>query len=310
MTRKAHVRRESDESTMKRFALTLTTIAALTLAGSTPTAQAQEVSVEGPLAGAPAVVGLRIYRALRFQVQLHATMTLQDEYTRTVLPGGQLNFHLTDWLGIGIWGGYGIGIDTALTDQIVDKGQTNSVNVLSLPNRNVFAQQIGRIKFIAAPQLTFIPLRGKLGLFEKLFVDTDFYVFGGVGIVGLEERKDVPPSKYDMCFGTGNNLPQSIQCFEPTASSGSRSTRVAIAPTFGAGLSLFLADFVAMTIEWRGLPFAWNTSGTDESGFAGGDFPDKAIDSKDWLPHFNHMMTLGFAFYFPTKPKISTVDLD
>jgi outer membrane beta-barrel protein len=296
---------------MKRFALTLTTIVAvLTLAGSAPTVQAQEVEIEGPLAGAPAVVGLRIYRALRFQVQLHAAMTLQDEYTRTILPGGQLNFHLTDWLGIGVWGGYGIGLDTALTDQIVDKGQTNSVNVLSLPNRRLFSQQIGRIKFVVAPQLTFIPLRGKLGLFEKLFVDTDFYVFGGVGVVGLEERADVTPAKYDQCFNDGN-LPGSIQCFSQTASGpGTRSTRIAIAPTFGAGLSLFLADFVAMTIEWRGLPFSWNTSGTDESGFTGGDFPDKAIDSKDYLPHFNHMMTLGFAFYFPTKPKISTVDLD
>jgi outer membrane beta-barrel protein len=234
-------------------------------------------------------------------------MTLQDEYTRTVLPGGQLNFHLTDWLGIGVWGGFGLGVDTALTDQIVDKGQTNAVNVLSLPNRKLFAGQIARIKFIVAPQLTFIPLRGKLGLFEKLFVDTDFYVFGGVGVVGLEERADVTAAKYDQCFGGGSSLPNAITCFGDTAQQ--RSTRIAIAPTFGAGLSLFLADFVAMTIEWRGLPFAWNTSGTDESGFSGGDFPDKAIDSKDYLPHFNHMMTLGFAFYFPTKPKISTVDL-
>jgi outer membrane beta-barrel protein len=236
-------------------------------------------------------------------------MTLQDEFSRTILPGGQLNFHLTDWLGIGVWGGYGIGVDTALTDQIVDKGQTNSVNVLSLPNRKLFSQQIGRIKWVVAPQLTFIPLRGKLGLFEKLFVDTDFYVFGGVGVIGLEERQDVTASKYDQCYGDGSSLPGAITCFEQTAGSNARSTRVAIAPTFGAGLSLFLADFVAMTIEWRGLPFAWNTSGTDESGFSGGDFPDKAIDSKDYLPHFNHMMTLGFAFYFPTKPKISTVDL-
>lgn len=235
-------------------------------------------------------------------------MTLQDEFSRTILPGGQLNFHLTDWLGIGVWGGYGLGVDTALTDQIVSKGQTNSVNVLSLPDAKLFSQQIGRIKFVVAPQVTFIPLRGKLGLFEKLFVDTDFYVFGGVGVVGLEERADVPDSKYDQCFGDGSSLATAIPCFSATAKA--RSTRVAIAPTFGAGLSLYLADFVAMTIEWRGLPFAWNTSGTDESGFSGGDFPDKAINSKDYLPHFNHMMTLGFAFYFPTKPKISTVDIE
>jgi hypothetical protein len=63
-----------------------------------------------------------------------------------------------------------------------------------------------------------------------------------------------------------------------------------------------------MTIEWRALPFAWNTSGTDESGDARGDFPDDVIDDKDHLSHFNHLMTLGFAFYLPTEPSRSHMD--
>ena len=56
------------------------------------------------------------------------------------------------------------------------------------------------------------------------------------------------------------------------------------------------------------LPFSWNTSGTDESGAAQGDFPDKQINSSDHLPHFNHMLTLGFGFYLPTEPKVSSVE--
>lgn len=295
-------------STMKRFALTFTTIAALlALASSAPTAQAQEVEVQGPLAGAPAVVGLRIYRAMRFQVQLHAAMTLQDEFSRTILPGGQLMFHPTDWLGIGIWGGFGLGIDSSLTDQIAKIGQTSQVNVLSLPDRTKFTQQIGRIQWMAAPQVSFIPLRGKLGIFEKLFVDTDFYVFGGVAFVGIKERADVDDTQYAACNGNGTNLPSAINCFSGTVTRAQVS-RVAIAPTFGAGLSLYLADFLSMSIEWRGMPFSWNTSGTDESGAAQGDFPDKRIDSADHLPHFNHMLTLGFGFFFPTKPDVSSVD--
>lgn len=235
-------------------------------------------------------------------------MTLQDEFSRSFIPGGQLMFHPTDWLGIGIWGGFALNIDTALTDQVVDKGQTNSVNVLSLPNAQLFSEQIGRIKWIAAPQVSFIPLRGKLGIFEKLFVDTDFYLFGGVGFVGLEERADVTSSKYVSCTASGS-LSQAIPCFTDTVNGeGSRATRVAIAPTFGAGLSLYLADFVSMSIEWRALPFSWNTSGTDESGSDRGDFPDKQINSSDRLSHFNHMLTLGFGFYFPTQPRISSVD--
>jgi hypothetical protein len=63
-----------------------------------------------------------------------------------------------------------------------------------------------------------------------------------------------------------------------------------------------------MTIEWRGQPFAWNTSGTDESGAPQGDFPDEQVDERDRLSHFNHMITLGFAFYLPTEPGLSHTD--
>ena len=303
---------------MKRFAITLMTIVAV-LAGFGPgvasRAHAQEVQVQGPLAGAPAVIGLRVYRAMRFQIQLHAAMSLQDEYSRAILPGGQLMFHPVDWLGIGVWGGFAAAnIDSTLTDQIVAKGQTNAVNVLSLPNAKLFPEQIGRMKWVAAPQLSFIPLRGKLGIFEKLFVDTDFYLFGGVAFVGLEERSNVDFAYARMCSDmtkTGG-LAAAIRCVErtvdPAQGGSTRTSRVAIAPTFGAGLSLYLADFLSMSIEWRGMPFPWNTSGTDESGHPRGDFPDQSINESDRLSHFNHMLTLGFGFYLPTKPKISTAD--
>jgi len=283
---------------------------ALTLAAWSPRAHAQEIEVSGPLAGAPAVIGLRAYRDLRFQIQLHSSITLEDEFSRAVFFGGQLMFHPTDWLGIGAWGGFApIQIDTSLTDEVSIKGQTNEVNVLSLPDAGDFEDQIGHIQWIAAPQVAFIPLRGKLGIFEKLFVDTDFYLMGGVAFVGLEERAEVDSGGFDNCKNSGGGaLSAQILCFRETQDE--KETRSAIAPTFGVGLSLYMADFVAMTIEWRALPFAWNTSGTDEAGDSRGDFPDDAIDDQDRLAHFNHMMTLGFAFYFPTQPGLSHMDED
>jgi hypothetical protein len=275
--------------------------------GSASRASAQDIQVEGPLAGAPAVIGLRIYREMRFQIQLQGTMTLNDEFSRTVLAGGQLMFHPTDWLGIGVWGGFGLlHIDTALTDEVATKGQTNEVNVLSLPSNSAFPNQIGQVQWIAAPQLSFIPLRGKLGIFEALFVDTDFYIFGGVGFVGIEERAEVDDNGFTACSSGDAPLATQITCF--SATQGSRDSRVAIAPTFGVGLSLYLGDWVAMSFEWRALPFAWNTSGTDESGNPNGDFPDQRIDEKDQLAHFNHMISLGFAFYLPTSPGLSHMD--
>jgi len=281
-------------------------IAAVPLASSP--AHAQEIEVQGPLAGAPAVIGLRDYRQMRLQFQLHSAITLEDEYSRAIMGGGQLMFHFVDWLGIGVWGSYSLAeIDVDLTDQVKAKGQTNEVNVLSLPNAANFDKQIARIKWIAAPQLAFIPLRGKLGIFEKLFVDTDFYIAGGVAFVGLEERAKVTHDQFQACRAMGDSagmsgsLQAEIGCFSKTQAV--RESRVAIAPTFALGLSLYFSNWVAMTLEWRGMPFAWNTSGTDESGDAAGDFPDDAIDEKDRLSHFNHMFTVGLAFYLPTEPR-------
>lgn len=288
-------------------------MAAAALASTGSSARAQEVEVEGPLAGAPAVIGLRDYRQFRLQLQLHAAVTLEDEYSRAILAGGQLMFHFVDWLGIGVWGGYSLAqIDVDLTDQVKAKGQTNEVNVLSLPSARDFDKQIARIKWVAAPQLAFIPLRGKLGVFEKLFVDTDFYIAAGAAFVGLEERAGVTREQFQMCramgesAGMSGSLQSEIACFSRTQAQ--RESRVAIAPTFALGLSLYLANWMAMTIEWRGMPFPWNTSGTDESGDAAGDFPDDVIDDRDRLSHFNHLFTLGFAFYLPTEPRRAHMD--
>lgn len=288
---------------MKRFVIALAMLVSAETLACAPRAQAQEIEVEGPLAGAPAVIGMRVYRELRLQIQAHWTTTLTDEFTRTMLAGGQLMFHPFDWLGIGVWGGFAVlNIDSTLTDEVTSKGQTNELNVLSLPNADRFPDQIGQIKWMAAPQVAFIPLRGKLGVFESLFVDTDFYLMGGVAFVGLQERTSMTLGD---CAPSGSLFPAvRTGCEQRIA----RDDRVAMAPTFGVGLSMYMNDFLALTLEWRAMPFAWNTSGTDESGANRGDYPDGVIDESDRLAHFNHMFTIGFAFYLPTEPGHSYED--
>lgn len=284
---------------IQRFSF-LTVACCLALSLWTPRATAQELDVSGPLAGAPAVMRMRIYREGRFHLQPFAAMTLQDEYTRAVILGAQLTYHFTDWLGVGVWGGFApIQLRTSLTDEVAQRGSTNERNTLSLPSRAGFPDQVAKINSIVAAQATFIPLRGKLGLFEKLFVDTDFYLFGGAAFVGLQERSNIDEVG---CQVSGTTITQT--CLD---SQGKSTKRTTVAPTFGAGLSLYIADFLAMTIEWRALPFSWNTSGTDEAGDAG-LFADGSIDEKDRLFHFNHMVALGFAVYLPFEPSISHSD--
>ena len=39
-----------------------------------------------------------------------------------------------------------------------------------------FAAQTAKIEYMAAPQVTFTPFRGKFAIFNKIFVDTDLDV--------------------------------------------------------------------------------------------------------------------------------------
>lgn len=282
---------------------------ALLASTSSSVASAQEVQITGPLAGASAVRRMRVYREGRFQLQPFFAFTLQDEYARTISVGAQLQYHIFDWLGVGLWGAYSpdvFSIDTALTDEIKARGQTNGRNALSLPSKSYFPEQIGRIQWTLALQGTFIPLRGKLALFQKLFVDADFYLFAGLALAGIEERADVDNSEQATgpCRASppaGAN-PDNNAC---VASQVKRAARIALAPTFGAGLSVYVNRWMALQLEWRGMPFSWNTSGTDEANSNGDQFTDNKIDSDDRIFHFNHMFVLGWSFYLPTGGELT-----
>jgi outer membrane beta-barrel protein len=279
--------------------------------------EAQEVQVTGPLAGAPAVRHMRIFRDGRFQLQPSFGLTINDDFAQSMLAGVQAGYHFTDWLGVTGFFGYDVySRDTGLTKQIGSRGQTTKNNRLSLPSPKGFTDQIGRINYLAGVQATFIPLRGKLSLFQALFVDTDFYLFGGVAFAGIEERANIAKDAMgnSACANPGFGVKESAVTADAAcrATQNERASRMAIAPTFGVGLSLYFTDYMAMTLEYRAFPFKWNTSGTDEGGRnkeraadTSGEFPDGQIDESDRIFHFNQMFTLGLAFYLPFQGEVT-----
>jgi len=263
-------------------------------------ASAQEVQITGPLAGQPAVRRMRLYRQMRVQLEPQFSFTLQDEYSRALFAGLHAGFYFTDWIGIGVWGAYAVAnLDTNLTDEIVGKGVTDERSRLSFPSQGGFNEQIATMTWAATAQIEFIPLRGKLAIFEKLFVDTDFFIFVGAGVVGIDERDgDAANACQEIMDG-----PTRTQCLRDTQAA--RASRVAVGPTFGAGLNLYFNGIVGLSLSWRGLPFSWNTSGFDNSGDERGDFPDGQIDSDDRFFKLNHMFNVGVTIYLPTDPAIT-----
>jgi outer membrane beta-barrel protein len=264
-------------------------------------AAAQEIQITGPLAGAPSVRKLRLYREGRFEVALGSGFTLLDEYKRTIFLSGRLQYNVFDWLGIGVFGGFSpeaLSLNTDLTDKIENtpapRNTRTAVNLPSLDARRAgqkFEDQTGKFGWMATPQLTFSPFRGKLALFQKLFVDTDLYIHGGVAFVGVKERGDCGAAGQPACTS-----PASFKTVD----------RVAVAPSFGLGLTLYPSNFVSVNFEYRAFPFSYNRGGFDSRG-TGPDasFPDNKIDSEDRTFKFNQLFFVALGFHFPTTPKVS-----
>lgn len=170
-------------------------------------AQAQEILLTGPLAGAPAVRSLKLYRQGRFEIAPAVSFSLLDEYQRQIYLGARINYNLTDWLAIGAWGASGaLKFTTALAEDIQTVNERRRAEnggavgpakskELRLSERNIgpdFPKQLGTIDWVIAPQITLVPFRGKIALFQSIFADTDLYFFGGPAFVGVNERGECP----------------------------------------------------------------------------------------------------------------------
>ncbi|WP_394827178.1 hypothetical protein [Pendulispora albinea] len=267
-------------------------MAAFTLLGTAGNAEAQEIQLTGPLAGAPPAKHLRLYREGRFEIAPTISFTLLDEYRRTIFVGGRLQYNIKDWIGIGVWGAFGAGsIATDLTDQINEKAPRGSPLTATNVTPGNFADQTAKLKWIGAPQITLTPFRGKLAIFQKIFVDTDAYIHGGVAFVGVDERKE--------CGGAGQ-----LGCTDPN--SFSLESRTALAPTFGLGLSFYINRFLSLGAEYRAFPFSWNRGGFDSRGAGNNSkFPDDKVNSEDRTFKFNQMITIAIGFHLPASPKIN-----
>jgi len=275
-------------------------VAALGFLVATQSAQAQEILMSGPLAGAPAVRKLRLYREGRLELAPAVSFTLLDEYQREILAGATLNYNITDWIAIGGWGAFGVlHMPTALTEHIEtyhSKRVCNGADALdctltqvNLSQTTKLRNQVGQMTWVASPQITVTPFRGKIAAFDSLFVDTDLHFFAGAAFVGLNERTDCGAAGQPSC-----------------AVDHTRTSRMAITGTFGLGLTFYTHQWGGLGVDWRALPLSRNTGGFDTAGQGPNDaFPDLKINSKDREFKFNQIVTINYSMFFPFEHRIS-----
>jgi outer membrane beta-barrel protein len=274
---------------MKTKIVLLVVLASLGFSAAPPTARAQEIQIEGPLAGAPAVRRMVLYREGRFFLTPTVTFTILDTYRRHMLFGAKAEYNILDWLSAGIYFGGGFGWRTGIAYQINDLGIDDVPGQnydLNFPRRGQVDQQLGQLQWLGAVEGRVIPLRGKFSLFGKLFLAMDVYVNLGVGIAGVKER-GVTDCSAQM---PGPSCPD--DAYLPM------ETRVAVGPSFGGGVTVYFNDWIGLNLEYRSTPFTWNQSGTDEYGESEVVL-DRRIDENDRFLAWNQMMTIGCTFVFP-----------
>jgi outer membrane beta-barrel protein len=272
-------------------------------AASERSASAQEIVLTGPLKGAPPTIHLRQYRENRLEIAPLIAFTLLDEYQHSYLFGGRINYYFTDWIAIGVWGGGAVNANTDLTSQIDNIAPRNSFtatnvapcvpsggqakSAASCPGGNSpsFSDQTAKMTFAVIPQVTAVPFRGKLALFQALFVDTEAYLFAGLGAVGFNER---------------------VNCGDQTVAGQKSCTDVASFATGGTvkftvaaglGLTFFINDIVNIGVEYRALIYpadGVNHGGFDSRGLGPNqNFPDGKINGNDATSHLNHIIGLS-----------------
>ncbi len=266
-----------------------TAVASGVFATAERSAHAQAIVLTGPLKGAPPTMHLRMYREGRLEIAPMLAFTLLDEYEHGYLIGGRISYYFTDWLAAGVWGGAVISADTDLTsqvDQIAPRNQFTSTNVA--PNKPgsgsgpTFSSQTAKMAWAVIPQVTAVPFRGKLALFQALFVDTEAYLFLGAGAVGFNQRVNCGDVSQPACNTAASFALQSTALFTLST---------------GLGLTFFINDYVNVGVEYRLLGYVGsgvNRGGFDSRGLGPNqNFPDGKVNGSDATSNIDNMIGIS-----------------
>jgi len=262
---------------IKRISLA-TTAAAMALAvavGAPMTAAAQER--KSPLADAPAIRRRVELRDKRFEIGVGMSSTIGQDFYHAVMVSGRLGFHLTDWLALAAVGGLNVTpkFKTSFNERLMEVLPTTK-GTDRTPTKQQALDGMNRIGEMFGAQLELIPFTGKFSLFSKLFMNYDFYAFGGPGVIDF--KSDTP------CTGT-----ESESC---------AVTGMKVGANFGVGSHLFANDFFALNFEVRDILVRNNPAGRDEDG-------DGVANDRDLSWDSNIILGLNLMFFLPARPPVS-----
>jgi len=88
-------------------------------------------------------------RKTRFEVSPALVMSINQDFRHFVGGGIVLQFHITDWLGIGVQGAFGGGVDSGITDRLAgDSGVLPATETGVQPSKTQFRDHLATINAI------------------------------------------------------------------------------------------------------------------------------------------------------------------
>jgi outer membrane beta-barrel protein len=284
----------------------------------------------GVLEGKPIVVDRLELRKLRAQITPMVGMSLSQPFVHKCFAGATLRFDFTDWIGVRASFMYGV-IDVeskllkALNDGGLPVGVNNAENPTDLgpirpnselnnpaPLRHDFQAGLTKLQFTGSLDLAFTPFSGKLGLFSAIFTEYDIYIFGGVGFVNWTRHYPNVTST-SQALGIDDNPDSPTYCRDPMSNASNSDCLLnpvnpdagfRIGGSFGAGVHLFITDWLSINPEIHDIVVGHNDAGLNATI---DDVPPR-VDNGDRVVRHNVTFNLGLTFYLPPKAKRSRLE--
>jgi outer membrane beta-barrel protein len=239
-----------------------------------------------PLEGQPAVRRRLQLRKLRFEVTPQFVTSINQDYKHAFGPGINLQFHLTDWLAIGVQGVYTLNSDTGLEDKVRAALPTNPYNSYSgpQPNLQIHDDHVMGIQAIFSAYAQITPFYGKIAFFSALFVNYDLYVNGGIGFVDYSSK----------CCSTVDvtGKPNAIAGSPDPNTQNGHFDGLKIGGQIGIGAHIYFNEWFGLQFELRDYIVGANPGGLDTNG-------DRKLDSHDEGAQNNLFFGVGATFMLP-----------
>lgn len=217
----------------------------------------------------PAVRHRLLLVAKRLELTPMFESTINADFRHFIGGGLKLEYHLGDMFSIGGLVVASTALDTKLTKRVMETledcpTQTMECEASREPSQQQFEQHLNTIPIHGAAYASLTPWYGKLAAFGKAYVNFDFYFQGGIAFASLKSdcsstvcndpSPGVDTDPADPMVGNPDDDPND----DPPLNSGFQPGLY-----LGAGIHVFVNDFVALDFAVRDYAFKDNPSGAD-----------------------------------------------